>query len=107
MYVVKILVDEGDMRAYDVLKQIRERFSIDVATVTAYVVLYKMTREGLIERYTSPTGETLYRATMKGREALREAVSFLRKISEELSVEEKQSQTEKQIVASHEARLRE
>ncbi|MEM1640945.1 MAG: helix-turn-helix transcriptional regulator [Acidilobaceae archaeon] len=87
MYIVKVLADEGDMRAYDVIKRVRERFSIGVATVTAYVVLYKMSREGLIERYSSASGETLYRATEKGKTALKEAISFFKKLSEELDPE--------------------
>lgn len=95
MYVVKVLVDEGDMRAYDVIKRVRERFSINVAVVTAYVVLYKMAREGLIERYSSMSGETLYRATEKGKAALREAVSLFKKLSEELDLEKERATQER------------
>lgn len=84
MYIVKTLHDEGDLRAYDLIKRLRERYSIDVATVTAYVVLYKMTREGLIERYSSQDGATIYRVTEKGLEALREAIALLRRLSVEL-----------------------
>ena len=37
------------MYAYEISKELRGRFSFSTATVTVYVVLYKMRREGLVK----------------------------------------------------------
>lgn len=87
MYVVKVLLDGGPLRAYEIKKRIEEKYDIKPATVTAYVVLYKMSREGLIEAV-NKDGDTVYVATPKGREALREAVRLLEQTSRSLRDEE-------------------
>ncbi|MEN2999345.1 MAG: PadR family transcriptional regulator [Acidilobaceae archaeon] len=84
MYVVKILSEEGPLRGYEVKKRLEERYGIRPATVTAYVVLYKMSREGLIEPV-SLGGDTLYRPTQKGLEALEEARKILEWVSRSIS----------------------
>jgi DNA-binding PadR family transcriptional regulator len=49
LYILKMLVEES-MYAYEIKKALVDRFNISAATVTVYVVLHKMEREGLIKR---------------------------------------------------------
>ena len=37
------------MYAYEISKNIKQRFAFSTATITVYVILYKMQREGLIQ----------------------------------------------------------
>ncbi|UCD72656.1 MAG: PadR family transcriptional regulator [Candidatus Bathyarchaeota archaeon] len=48
LYILKMLVEES-MYAYEIKKALVDRFNISAATVTVYVVLHKMEREGLIK----------------------------------------------------------
>lgn len=75
MYIIRILAEGNPLKPYEVKKKLEE-LDIRPATITVYVVLYKMTREGLIETV-SVGGETLYRPTGKGLKALSEAKSIL------------------------------
>ncbi len=75
MYIIKILAAGKPLKAYEVKKKLEE-LDIKPATITVYIVLYKMTREGLLETV-SLGGETLYRPTEKGLKALSEAKNIL------------------------------
>ena len=59
IYVVKLLM-ERPMYGYEIAKEIRERFNIDITNVGVYVVLYKMERDGLVETFMSD-GSKMYR----------------------------------------------
>lgn len=48
LYILKILMIRS-MYAYEINKKIKEKFGFSTATVTVYVVLYKMRKEGLIQ----------------------------------------------------------
>jgi DNA-binding PadR family transcriptional regulator len=70
------------MYAYELSKTVQTRFDFTPATVTVYVVLYKMQREGLIQRGEErpvkgrPTRK-YYQITDAGREAYRRGLAFL------------------------------
>ncbi|GAB6946496.1 PadR family transcriptional regulator [Vulcanisaeta sp. JCM 16161] len=59
IYVVKLLM-ERPMYGYEIAKEIRERFNINITNVGVYVVLYKMERDGLVETFVS-NGSKMYR----------------------------------------------
>jgi len=75
LYIVKELAQEP-MYAYKVKVVLREKYNIDVATVTVYTVLYRMEREGLITK--ARGDETTYRATERGLEQLNKALAFMK-----------------------------
>ncbi|MGC8542785.1 MAG: PadR family transcriptional regulator [Vulcanisaeta sp.] len=52
IYIVKLLM-ERPMYGYEIAREVRERFRINVTNVGVYVVLYKMERDGLIETFMS------------------------------------------------------
>jgi len=79
LYVMKTLLDEGPLRAYDIKKRIVSRFGIRPSTITVYTVIYKMRNEGLIEAIKRDEKETLYRPTEFGVKAFEEAIAFLEK----------------------------
>ncbi len=78
------------MYAYEISKGLLERFSFSAATVTVYVVLYKMRVEGLIrmgeERTTQgkPTRK-YYEITKEGTESFLQGKAFLEGIINALS----------------------
>ncbi len=70
-------------------KAVQERFGVLMASVTAYVLLYKMEREGLVARSTErreghrPTRK-YYVLTGKGKAALADARSYLQVLTASL-----------------------
>ncbi|MDQ1281141.1 MAG: PadR family transcriptional regulator, regulatory protein PadR [Thermoproteota archaeon] len=48
LYILKMLM-ERPMYAYEISKGMNERFGFSTATVTVYVVLYKIQKEGFIK----------------------------------------------------------
>ncbi|MGB9718866.1 MAG: PadR family transcriptional regulator [Thermoproteota archaeon] len=85
LYILTML-REGPMYGYQIAGRLKTAFKIPIATITAYVVLYKMEREGLVERVEHPeTGggkvnirKVYYRQTDKGRETLEKGIEYLR-----------------------------
>lgn len=87
LYILTML-KERPMYGYEIAGRLKTEFSIPIATITAYVVLYKMEREGLVERSVEhpevPAGSRInvrkvyYRQTEKGREMLGKGIEFLR-----------------------------
>ena len=49
LYILKMLM-ERPRYAYEISKKIKETFGFSTAMVTVYVVLYKMLKEGLIQK---------------------------------------------------------
>jgi DNA-binding PadR family transcriptional regulator len=47
LYILNLL-EERDFFAYELRKVIKDRFGIEIASVTAYVILYKLERDGLV-----------------------------------------------------------
>lgn len=87
LYILTML-KERPMYGYEIAGRLKTEFGIPIATITAYVVLYKMEREGLVERSVEhpevPVGSRInvrkvyYRQTEKGREMLGKGIEFLR-----------------------------
>jgi PadR family transcriptional regulator PadR len=48
LYVLTLL-KERDYFAYELRGAVRERFGVEMASVTAYVLLYKLRRDGLVQ----------------------------------------------------------
>lgn len=89
LYVLRLLTVR-DMYGYEVRKAIRDEFKIRMATVTAYVVLYKLKQEKLVT--TEKTASTLrgrpdrkyYSITPMGQAVLAEAKKFVSAVQERL-----------------------
>ncbi|MEM2929983.1 MAG: PadR family transcriptional regulator [Thermoproteota archaeon] len=85
LYILTML-REKPMYGYEIAGRLKTDFNIPIATITAYVVLYKMEREGLVERmeHTEVSGvrvnvrKVYYRQTDKGRETLEKGIEYLR-----------------------------
>ncbi|MEM0317957.1 MAG: PadR family transcriptional regulator [Candidatus Nezhaarchaeales archaeon] len=84
IYIVKELAQEPTY-AYKVKVLLREKYNINVATVTVYAVLYRMEREGLITRIKGD--DKVYKVTEKGLEQLNKALTFLKNITRMLELE--------------------
>lgn len=80
LYILTEL-SNSPMYAYEIAKALKNKYKIPVATVTTYVVLYKMEREGLITKKGSSSiskiGRKYYAITEKGFSALDEGKKFL------------------------------
>ena len=73
------------MYGYEIRSRVKERFSFEPATVTAYVVLYKMRKEGLVvvkikKSQTGRPDRKYYHLTPKGIDLLTEAKATVDKI---------------------------
>ena len=82
LYLLKLLMDRP-MYAYELNKKIKETFRFTTATVTVYVVIYKMRREGLIrlveeKKTTSKRVRRYYAITEKGREDFEKGLQLLK-----------------------------
>jgi len=84
MYIIRVLTETGPLKAYEIKKKLEEKYNIKPAIITVYVVIYKMTREGLLETV-NIGGDTLYKPTEKGLKALGEARRFLDWVRESIS----------------------
>lgn len=78
------------MYAYEIAKTLKNEHKIQIATVTTYVVLYKMRREGLVERrgkapFLGRPSRRYYGITGLGRETLQKGRDFLRDTLEAIS----------------------
>jgi len=67
------------MYAYEVKIHLKERYGLNVATVTVYTVLYRMKHEGLLATY-EESGTKYYKVTEKGVIVYKEAKRFLHRI---------------------------
>jgi DNA-binding PadR family transcriptional regulator len=80
------MLKNGPMYGYEIARRLKTDFNIPIATITAYVVLYKMEREGLVERveHAEAAGgkvnirKVYYRQTDKGRDTLEKGVEYLK-----------------------------
>ncbi len=76
-YILRILKDKP-MHAYLIRSEIEKRFGFKPGTMTAYKVLYLLSRAGLVKK--SQEGrKRVYKITPKGRQELAEAVKFYMK----------------------------
>jgi DNA-binding PadR family transcriptional regulator len=74
IYILRILKD-GPRHAYVIRKEIEQRFGFEPGTVTAYKVLYLLSKSGYVKKTVSGR-QKVYTLTPAGRKALREAIDF-------------------------------
>ena len=84
------MLTDRPMYAYEINKMLNERFNFSTATITVYVVLYKMEDEGLIriEKETSILGKPsrkYYCTTDKGVKTLEQGREFLKEVIGKIS----------------------
>jgi PadR family transcriptional regulator PadR len=81
MFILSML-NERPMYGYEVATEIRKRYSVKVATITVYVVLYRMNNEGLVKRLVDKDSrlglrKVFYQATEKGLNTYKEGLKFI------------------------------
>ena len=77
LYVISILKSEGrPLKAYDIKVRLREKYGINPPAVTVYTVLYRMVRDGLLER-TREGGDIVYSVTERGLSAHRVGLAII------------------------------
>lgn len=99
IYVLATL-KESPTYPYQLKKIIRERFSFNPPTVTLYTVVYKLERDGLIEK----TPDGMYRITSDGLKALGEASKLLMEIAKKINNAESPAIAEGAAESSEEIR---
>jgi DNA-binding PadR family transcriptional regulator len=84
-YILRLL-QEGPRYGYEIRAMISEKFGFKPATVTSYVILYKMAKDGLVEarrkddeRREKPDRK-YYVITEEGKRAMAIAKTFLSKL---------------------------
>jgi DNA-binding PadR family transcriptional regulator len=83
IYILRILRDKP-VHAYMLRGEISGRFGFRPGTVTAYRVLYSLTARGFVSKKIDGRRK-IYHITEKGKEALKDAVSFYKKQGRALS----------------------
>ena len=83
LYIARILHDSEPMKAYDVKKKLQEVFNINPPTITVYTVIYRMSKEGLLDTI-KIEGEVLYKLSDRGRNEFYEALEFIKKLVDKL-----------------------
>jgi len=78
LFIIRLL-REKPMYGYEIVYNVKNYFKISVATVTIYVVLYKMVKEGLLKCKVH-NGIKYYEVTDKGEEEYKRGLEFLSKI---------------------------
>jgi len=81
LYILRLL-KERPMYAYELKEKIKEAFNFEPATVSSYVVLYKLEKDGYVtaewqESQTGKPSRKYYRLTPEGERLLEEGISFL------------------------------
>ncbi|WP_297535400.1 PadR family transcriptional regulator [Thermococcus sp.] len=81
LYILRLL-EERPMYAYELKEHIRKTFNFEPATVSSYVVLYKLEKDGYVtaewqESETGKPARKYYKLTPKGEELLKEGIEFL------------------------------
>jgi len=82
LYILKLLT-ERSMYAYEIAKMIEIQFGFSIATITVYVVIYKMLNEGLI-RINKETSDDVrsdrryYIITEKGEKTLQDGRELIK-----------------------------
>ena len=79
MYILRLL-QERPHYGYEIKELITKRFGFSPATVSGYAIIYRLTKDGLIEEQRKEDSPRKYYAiTEKGSTAMSEAKSFLTK----------------------------
>ncbi|AIF69554.1 PadR family transcriptional regulator [Palaeococcus pacificus DY20341] len=88
IYILSLL-KERPMYAYELKNKIKEKFGFEPATVSSYVVLYKLEKEGYVtaewqESETGKPSRKYYALTEKGGKLLKEGTDFIENMVEKL-----------------------
>ena len=88
LYILRLLL-ERPMYAYEIKKQIKERFGWEAATVTSYVVFYRLKKEEYVttewvESKEGRPNRKYYAITEKGKTLFEEGHAFMEEIMEKL-----------------------
>ena len=82
MYILRLL-QERPHYGYEIKELITKRFGFSPATVSGYAIIYRLTKDGLIEEQKKDDSpRKYYSITEKGSRAMIEAKAFLRKTLE-------------------------
>lgn len=80
-YFLKLL-KERPMYGYELRQQVQKRFGFKPATVTSYVVLYRLQRKGYVtmewKEQRGKPARKYYKITKKGEELLREGIKCIK-----------------------------
>ena len=81
VYILRLL-KERPMYAYELKQRIKEAFDFEPATVSSYVVLYKLEKDGYVtaewqESGTGKPSRKYYKLTPEGEQLLEAGLSFL------------------------------
>ncbi len=87
-YFLKLL-KERPMYGYELRQQVQKRFGWKPATVTSYVVLYRLQRKGYVtmgwKEQRGKPARKYYKITKNGEELFREGIKYLKEFCAKLS----------------------
>ena len=91
LYILRLL-KERPMYAYELKERIKEAFEFEPATVSSYVVLYKLEKEGYVtaewqESQTGKPSRKYYKLTPEGEKLLEDGIAFLEEMISKLKGE--------------------
>ncbi len=91
LYILRLL-KERPMYAYELKERIKEAFEFEPATVSSYVVLYKLEKEGYVtaewqESQTGKPSRKYYTLTPEGEKLLQKGIEFLEEMVSKLKGE--------------------
>jgi DNA-binding PadR family transcriptional regulator len=75
IYILRLLT-EREMYAYELKQTLQDRFNIDPARITSYVVLYRLENEGYVSSRWQKN-KKYYKITEKGTKLLDEGILYL------------------------------
>lgn len=75
LYILRMLSEEPDY-PLGLKRKFLKRFGFEPATITFYIVLYRLKKEGLVSSKMEG-GRTIYSCTKRGAEELARGVGFL------------------------------
>ncbi|MBD3388891.1 MAG: PadR family transcriptional regulator [Candidatus Altiarchaeales archaeon] len=85
-YILSLMKEEP-IYAYEIRDMVEKRFGFKVGQVTAYMVLYKLEKEGYVEtewRQVNNRQRKYYKITPPGNRAFKDAKEYLKEASESL-----------------------
>jgi len=83
IYILRLL-REKPMYAYEINKNIADRFDFEIGTATSYVVLYKLKNNGLVNTDWREEGRPrkYYTITSEGEKLLDKGIEYMKKLGD-------------------------
>ncbi|ASJ09945.1 PadR family transcriptional regulator [Thermococcus sp. P6] len=99
LYILRLL-KERPMYAYELKERIKGAFDFEPATVSSYVVLYKLEKDGYVtaeweEGRTGKPSRKYYRLTPEGERLFEEGVKFLKEMLSRLESDSERENQQK------------